>query len=43
MDFIYLIYYFEKGLRKTYEWYIKKKPRMNDEKMVEVEQVLKIV
>ena len=33
----------EKGLRKTYEWYIKKKPRMNDEKMVEVEQVLKIV
>ena len=33
----------EKGLRKTYEWYIKKKPKMNDKKMVEVEQVLKIV
>ena len=33
----------EKGLRKTYEWYIKNKPKMDDKEMVEVDQVLKIV
>lgn len=33
----------EKGLRKTYEWYLKKKPTMKDEEMVEVDNVLKIV
>lgn len=33
----------EKGLRKTYEWYIKKKPKMDDKEMAEVDQVLKIV
>ncbi len=33
----------EKGLRKTYEWYIKNRPKMDDKEMVEVDQVLKIV
>lgn len=33
----------EKGLRKTYEWYIKNKPKMDDKEMHEVDQVLKIV
>ena len=33
----------EKGIRKTYEWYIKNKPKMDDKEMVEVDQVLKIV
>ncbi|MGN1031818.1 MAG: NAD-dependent epimerase/dehydratase family protein [Intestinibacter sp.] len=33
----------EKGLKKTYEWYLKEKPKMKDEEMVEVDNVLKIV
>ena len=33
----------EKGIRKTYEWYIKNKPKMDDKEMVELDQVLKIV
>ena len=33
----------EKGLKKTYKWYVKNKPKMEDPEMVEVDQVLKIV
>lgn len=33
----------EKGLQKTYKWYAKNKPKMEDKEMVEVDQVLKIV
>ena len=32
----------EKGLKKTYQWYIKNKPKMEDKEMTEVDQVLKV-
>lgn len=33
----------EKGLKKTYQWYVKNKPKMEDVEMTEVDQVLKII
>ncbi|WP_313758681.1 hypothetical protein [Tissierella sp.] len=30
------------GLKRTYEWYCKEKPSLNDKKMIRIEEVLKM-